>query len=549
MPSYGSSTYRGQVISNGFFWAINRSQDATILHDWYSKTGQAISGEYRYVSLKGGGTINDTFLNERATIYTNPDGTQRPFAGQKSFTLNGSLSQGLGSSWYAQAHAYYFSNINVQQRSSSDINQTSLHNRTLGGSLTGALKGYRITATYDSNEYFSGTTSSTLQGSQPRINFTRPDRILATWLPVYASVNNEYVHLVQENRSTSVTINNIDRLDVQPVLRYPFNRLSFLAVNTSFMWRNTFWSDSQIPKHDDVPAIRIDQPISRRFFEMSADVNGPTFVKIWDASRNRYKHSIEPFLQVVHRTSISNADSIIYNEYVDGILANMTSYAYGSTTRLYTKRSDAGPLSAAREFLNATIRQTYSTDANAILQDQTYRTTNTTAPSHFSPVQVTVQASPKQEVSASFRTEFDGRYRKFKTFGADGSWNSARLSLLVGWSQVHFRPDPATGLNLISLLSHNLNTNTTVRFKQNRFGFIHSFNFDVRHRNVLQQRIAGYYNAQCCGFTGEWQTFDFTGLGSSALVPKDRRFHFSITLAGIGNASNIFGALSGTPNR
>ena len=47
------STDKGQTISNAFFWAINRSQDATILHDWFSKTGQAISGEYRYVSLGG----------------------------------------------------------------------------------------------------------------------------------------------------------------------------------------------------------------------------------------------------------------------------------------------------------------------------------------------------------------------------------------------------------------------------------------------------------------------------------------------------------------
>ena len=37
MPSYGSSTYKGQTISNAFFWAINRSQDATILHDWYRR--------------------------------------------------------------------------------------------------------------------------------------------------------------------------------------------------------------------------------------------------------------------------------------------------------------------------------------------------------------------------------------------------------------------------------------------------------------------------------------------------------------------------------
>jgi hypothetical protein len=48
IPTYGASSLRGQSFHNAFFWAINRSQDATILHDWYSKTGQGIGEEYRY---------------------------------------------------------------------------------------------------------------------------------------------------------------------------------------------------------------------------------------------------------------------------------------------------------------------------------------------------------------------------------------------------------------------------------------------------------------------------------------------------------------------
>ena len=67
MPSYGSSTYKGHTISNAFFWAINRSQDATFLHDWYSKTGQSIAGEYRYVSISGSGNFRSSLLNERPT--------------------------------------------------------------------------------------------------------------------------------------------------------------------------------------------------------------------------------------------------------------------------------------------------------------------------------------------------------------------------------------------------------------------------------------------------------------------------------------------------
>src|SRR6478735_3172912 len=40
IPTYGNSTVRGHSFHNAFFWAIDRSRDATIMHDWYSKTGQ-----------------------------------------------------------------------------------------------------------------------------------------------------------------------------------------------------------------------------------------------------------------------------------------------------------------------------------------------------------------------------------------------------------------------------------------------------------------------------------------------------------------------------
>ena len=53
LPTYGSSVIRGPSISNAFFWAINRSQDATIYHDWFTKRGQGVGAEYRYVAGHG----------------------------------------------------------------------------------------------------------------------------------------------------------------------------------------------------------------------------------------------------------------------------------------------------------------------------------------------------------------------------------------------------------------------------------------------------------------------------------------------------------------
>ena len=67
MPTYGTSTFRGQSLSNAFFWAIGRSHDATFLHDWFTQTGQGTGAEYRYVLGRGSqGRVRTYFLNERA---------------------------------------------------------------------------------------------------------------------------------------------------------------------------------------------------------------------------------------------------------------------------------------------------------------------------------------------------------------------------------------------------------------------------------------------------------------------------------------------------
>ena len=71
LPTYGASTIKGQTLSNAFFWAINRSHDATIFHDWFSKTGQGVGGEYRYVLAPGSqGNSTVQFIDEKATTST-----------------------------------------------------------------------------------------------------------------------------------------------------------------------------------------------------------------------------------------------------------------------------------------------------------------------------------------------------------------------------------------------------------------------------------------------------------------------------------------------
>ena len=84
-----------------------------------------------------------------------------------------------------------------------------------------------------------------------------------------------------------------------------------------------------------------------------------------------------------------------------------------------------------------------------------------------------------------------------------------------------------------------------MRSVRNRLGGTYSFNYDLRRDSFLQQRYLAYYNAQCCGFAVEYQTFNFDGGFAGVPIPQDRRFNISFTLAGIGSFSNVLGAFGG----
>jgi LPS-assembly protein len=560
MPSYGASSYKGQTISNAFFWAIGRSQDATFLHDWYSKTGQAIAGEYRYVSLGGNGNIRTDFLNEHPTTFVGTDGEEVEQAGRRTFRTYGNLSQSLGGSWYAQGRADYSSDLTVDQLYDSDIARATRRTRSYGGSVSGTTKGIRVTGTYDRQEYFAENSTSSLRGTSPRINIARPDRLIPG-LPVYASVNSEYVRIEQKQYDESHVVRpdqdkGLYRFDIVPAVRFPFNKLAFLTFNTTAQFRNTFWSQSQVVEMlngGEVPRpdlALLDAPLTRRFVELSADVNGPTLVRIWDAPKSlyaqRFRHSIEPFAQVLYRTSIDNYNAIPKIESADNIVGSATSYTYGMNTRFYAKRTVDGPRAIPREVISARIQQTYNTDARSVLSDADQRSRNNVPTSHFTPVQVLVRTSPFGDVTGTFRTDYDGRYSRFRSFSAEAGWEQKIVSHMASWSNVRFRPN-ILGQN-IARQTHYFNSFTNLRFQENRYGVTHSLNWDVKNQSLTQHRIASYYNAQCCGFSAEYQFIDLSKVSNIA-VQQDSRFHFSVTLGGIGNVSNIFGAMSGTNDR
>jgi hypothetical protein len=121
------------------------------------------------------------------------------------------------------------------------------------------------------------------------------------------------------------------------------------------------------------------------------------------------------------------------------------------------------------------------------------------------------------------------------------------LQAAVGWSKRAFIKE-LPGFNDPRYLDHYINVSANAHTRDNRVGGIYAFNYDLLRSSLLQQRLTGFYSAQCCGVAFEYQTFNFASSRSlGGVIPSDHRFFLSFTLAGLGNFSPFSGALSGVP--
>ena len=200
IPTYGASTIRGQSLSNAFFWAMSRSMDATLMHDWFSKTGQGFGGEYRYILGPGSdGNARVYLLREKETTYTDSAGQLQTSAARRSFDLRGRVSQRLPANLRARADVDYFSDVTVQQLYQTNLYQATNRQRSYGGNVAGSWGAYNTSGTYSIRELFYGDTASTVYGNAPRLAFTRaPRRPFGG--PVYFSLGSEFVNQVRTNR-------------------------------------------------------------------------------------------------------------------------------------------------------------------------------------------------------------------------------------------------------------------------------------------------------------------------------------------------------------
>jgi LPS-assembly protein len=535
LPTYGTSTLRGQAISNAFFWAIGRSQDATFFYDWFTRAGQGAGAEYRYVAAaQSFGNVRFYRIDQNEHEYTD-NGQTSTLPATKSFEISGNMNHTVSRTMRARARLEYFSDVTTQQLYYQDVYKATRNNRVIEGGLTAAFGPTSTSLFYQRSEYLSGANSSTIYGSTPRVTTSvAPQRIFGS--PVYASLNTEYSYLPSRSVNDGVVTSDDShgRFDMTPTLRAPLSRLTFLSINTSANYRATYYSRSAGPTGGTVS-----DPYFRQYMSMHTDIVGPVFTRIWDRPTSvfaeRLKHVVEPGFSVDMTSRIADfAKTPVVSDVSEFVVGSAAQLTYGLTNRLFARAKDVGVTRGqTREFLTVGIQQTTYTNPDSIRYDSAYQSTfGYPFQRDRSPVALTARVSPTGTYDGNLRAEYDTYGLGLQLLSAGGGINSERASVAANYSWRDLND------------SNFVSASTTLRWLDGRANGTYSLSWDIARSYVVSQSIVGTYLAQCCGLQVEFQRFNYPE-GSGIPIASDTRFNFGFVLAGLGTFSNFFGAFGG----
>ena len=538
MPTYGSSTFRGPSLSNAFFWAINRSQDATLFHDWFTKTGTGAGAEYRYLSgIGSAGQIRAYRLDQKATVFEQ-DGVTSSLPAQTSYVVNAAVNQALPYGLRAQGNVEYFSDVVTQQLYQQNDYQRSMSRRLISGGVTGSYGRTTVGGYYQRSEQFNDASSSTVYGSTPRLTANiAPSMLFGT--PIYASLNTEY--LFQPNRrlldGVVISDESMGRIDIAPALRVPLSRLTFLSVTTNAAYRATHFSRSV-----DASSNLVDKPVTRQYLALQTDVIGPVVSKIWDTPDSGYsdrmKHVIEPTFSTEYITEVANQARVPITDSSIVAVGGAMKVTVGLNNRFIARTRGVGEArGSTREFLTVGVQQTYYTNPETSLFDTTYVSYSfRPAPVDLSPVAVTARVSPTPALDANARLEYDVTGNGLQT--ADRRQDAEHGG---GFRQSELQPPaPDAGIRGKQLLLRRVivavQGRTVDRVLRIELGYRRQVHLQPKPRRRLPGAVLRRTGRLPGGQLSPLKQFT---------DPSDRRLNFAFVLAGLGTFSNFFGAFGG----
>ena len=586
IPSFGNSSTKGMIAGESAYWVLNRSTDATVGAEYYSKRGWFQRGELRarpsdssyvffnYVGIVDRGIGSPPNRQDQG-------GEDAHFLAERSF---GNF-RGVANVDYLSSFVFRiaFTDVYTQAIDSEVRSQIFLSNTTNGFHFNALTERYQNFEVCNPVTQLNATCSTITQAELVRILHTPSffisgeERQLGN-TPLYWSFESAAEGL-QRREIGFRTGPLVGRFDLTPSLTMPLQWQGW-SFRPALTLRDTFYTEQFDPALAAETGRAADDILNRKSLEASFEVRPPALSRVFDHPwmGRRWKHVIEPRIKYDYVTGVNNFADILHFDATD-VLTNTNEVEYSLVNRLYAKHLDPNAKDCAaqgmstltiggapqvgavpwevppnpgaqacasgpREILSWEIGQKYffdSTFGNALVAGQRNVFTTTAdftgiafldSARRFAPLisRLRIETNPRTN------TEWDLDYDL-----KDGRINSSMA--LVNYRFGAFIM--GGGDAFLRVIDTGAGTTPTSEFNQFRllFGYgqlnkrglsaASSFGFDADNGSLQYATAQTSYNWDCCGLSLEFRRF---ALGA---VRNENQYRFMFTLANIGAFGNL----------
>jgi LPS-assembly protein len=596
IPTAGRSSAKGNVVGDSFYWAINRSLDATIGGEYFSKRGSSQRGEFRarpsdtsYVDLSYFGVIDRGFETGTST------GPQILREGGQEARLT---AEGNFYGFRAVSNVDYLSsflfrlafNESFTQAINSEVKSQLFLSKTYKGfSLGGMVERYQNFFQTAENGVLSNPPAfdSIRILHTPSVDVSSVERPFGRW-PLFWSLDGSLAGLSRSEPGFQ-TSNLLGRFDFNPEISLPLQWKGWV-LRPALTLHETFYSERY------VNGVVNSDATNRKALEGAVELRPPALEKVFDQEflGRKWKHVIEPRIQYRYVTGIDNFTNFLHFDERD-ILSNTHEVQYGFVTRLYAKRHPSSiqecetpmtslavgaagaeqtvpwehpstlqsqPCAVApqvKEVLTWEIAQKYFLDptfGGALITGQRNVLATTedltgiaflTEPRHLSPIVSRLRVATGSHTDTEWDMDYDFQLSRINASTLLLNYNAGPFTVGGGDAFLQIPQTNATpaALSEGKCGPSTVSTQITCKFQQFRvalgyggltrrgFSAASSFGFDAETRQLQFATGQTTYNWDCCGITLEYRRY------AIANVRNENLYRFTFSLANIVSFGNL----------
>ncbi len=578
VPTVGRSSTNGNEIGDSFYWAINRSMDATIGAQYLSKRGWSQRGEFRarpsdtsYVNLDFFGVIDRGISQGTGVPPLREGGQEARLTAEANFYGFRAVSNidYLSSFLFRLA----FNEVFTQAVNSEVKSQVFLSKAVNGFSFGGMVERYQNffqTTNPDGTLSYPPTFDSIQILHTPSADASSVDRKL--WRSPFFWSFDASLSGLSRTEPGFHTAELLGRFDLSPEISLPLQFHGW-SLRPALTLHETYYTERF------VNGLAVEDPTNRQALETSVEVRPPVLEKIFDKEffGRKWKHVIEP--RVVYRlvTGVNDFANVLHFDERD-ILSNTHEVGYGFVTRLYSKDSSSSqiqecdtpmtglavgsaapeqivpwqhvsnlenqrctPGPEAREVATWEVEQKYFLDptfGGALVPGQRNVFTTTealtgiafaTEPRHLSPLVSRLRAATSSHTDTEWDLDYDFQLGRVNESTLLANYNLGSFTIGGGDAFLQI-PQP----NTIPLKYQQFRVALGYGGLTHRgFSAASSFGFDAETKQLQFATAQTTYNWDCCGVTLEYRRY------AIANVRNENLFRFTFSLANIGSFGNL----------